>query len=178
MKNDSHLVWMDLEMTGLDPDRDSILEIATIITDEHLNILAEGPVFAIHQPPRVLDNMNAWCQKQHKKSGLIDRVEQSKITLEKAEAETLKFIKKWVRKNKSPLCGNSIHQDRAFLHRFMPTLNDYLHYRLMDVSTVKELFKRWYNLREFEKESKHLALDDIKDSVEELKYYRHLIFVR
>jgi oligoribonuclease len=168
---------MDLEMTGLDPDRDQILEMATIVTDGNLKILAEGPVFAIHQPTRVLNNMNAWCKKQHKKSGLVDRVKQSDITLEKAEKETLKFIKKWVGKNKSPLCGNSIHQDRAFLRHYMPTLNDYLHYRLIDVSTIKELAKRWYKTKAFEKESTHLALDDIRDSIEELNHYRELIFV-
>lgn len=176
MKNDKNLVWMDMEMTGLSPEKDHILEIATIVTDKDLNILAEGPVFAVHQPPHVLDEMNKWCQKQHKKSGLVDRVKKSNITLEEAEKETLKFVKQWVGKNKSPLCGNSIHQDRNFLRRYMPTLNDYFHYRLIDVSTVKELVNRWYDIKKFDKESQHLALEDIRDSIEEMKYYRKLTF--
>lgn len=176
--NASNLVWLDLEMTGLNPDRDRIMEIATIITDSELNILAEGPVFAIHQSNLLLSQMDKWCTDQHGKSGLTKRVQNSNTSEATAEAETLAFIKKWVPENASPLCGNSIYQDRRFLYRYMPTLEHYFHYRLLDVSSLKILAQRWKPdiIEGFKKESMHLALQDIRDSIEELQYYRvHLL---
>lgn len=169
-----NLIWLDLEMTGLDVKTDTILEIASIITDQSLNIVAEGPVFAIHHSDEVLDNMNEWCVKQHGKSGLTARVKESRVTLEEAERKTLEFWKEWVKEGESPLCGNSVHNDRVFLAKYMPSLDSFLHYRHLDVSTLKLLSKYWYN-KEFKKESKHLALDDIKDSIDELKFYQENI---
>jgi oligoribonuclease len=175
--NDTHLIWLDLEMTGLDTQNDSIIEIATVITDAQLNIIAEGPVLAIHQSDKKLDAMDKWNQRQHKKTGLVDRVKASTITETNAEKVTLNFIKEFVSAKKSPMCGNSICQDRRFLARCMPTLEEYFHYRNLDVSTIKELALRWYpNLEKFKKKSTHVALQDIKDSIEELKYYRENIF--
>ncbi|HEV2613707.1 MAG TPA: oligoribonuclease [Gammaproteobacteria bacterium] len=175
--SDNNLVWLDLEMTGLDTFNDDILEIATVITDSHLNILAEGPVFAIHQSNEKLDAMDKWNQRQHKKSGLIDRVQQSNVKISEAEEMTLEFIKNFVPHKKSPLCGNSICQDRRFLARLMPTLEDYFHYRNLDVSTVKELALRWSpKVQKFKKKQQHLALQDIKDSIEELVFYREKFF--
>ncbi len=139
----TRLIWIDLEMTGLDTDNDQIIEIATIITDDHLNVLAEGPVLAIHQPDRILNAMDEWNTRQHYQSGLIERVRRSKLTARDAELQTLEFLKKWVNPKVSPMCGNSICQDRRFLHRLMPELEQYFHYRNLDVSTVKELSKRW-----------------------------------
>ncbi len=176
--NENNLVWLDLEMTGLNPNFDKILEIATIITDSELNILAEGPVFAIHQSDNTLSKMNTWCIDQHGKSGLTERVRKSKTTENQAELETLAFIKKYVPEKKSPLCGNTIYQDRRFLFQYMPTLEDYFHYRLLDVSTLKTLAQRWEPAiaEGFKKDSTHLALQDIRDSIEELRYYRkHLL---
>lgn len=172
--SENHLVWMDLEMTGLNADRDKILEIASIITDAELNIIAEGPVFAIHQSQTILDRMNQWCVEQHGKSGLVRRVLESNISETQAEQETLNFIKQYVPEKSSPLCGNSIYQDRRFLIKYMPTLENYLHYRLLDVSTVKTLAKLWAPslANGFKKESTHLALQDIRDSIEELRYYK------
>ncbi len=169
-----NLIWIDLEMTGLDTDRDYIIEIATVITDSNLNVLAEGPVFAIHQPDEVLKAMDNWNQTQHGKSGLIERVRASQVNEAEAERRTLEFIGQYVPSRASPMCGNSICQDRRFLARCMPQLEAYFHYRNLDVSTVKELTRRWAPAvySGFTKESSHLALDDIHDSIAELKYYR------
>jgi len=176
--NARHLVWIDLEMTGLDPEVDTILEIATIITDEHLNILAEGPNLAIHQSDQVLESMNDWCKQHHGQSGLTDRVRRSDISLEEAERVTLDFIHSFVPERASPLCGNSIHQDRRFLVRYMPELEAYVHYRNIDVSTVKELVSRWYpSVPAPAKHGEHLALADIHESINELKYYREKVFI-
>ena len=175
--SENNLIWLDLEMTGLDTQNDAILEIATVITDSHLNILAEGPVFALHQSDEKLDAMDKWNQRQHKKSGLVDRVRQSTTTLTEAEEMTLDFIKHFVPAKKSPMCGNSICQDRRFLSRLMPQLEDHFHYRNLDVSTVKELALRWNpKLPKFKKKQTHLALQDVKDSIEELLFYREKFF--
>ncbi len=176
--NENNLIWIDLEMTGLDPDSNVIIEIATIVTDAHLNILAEGPVFAIHQPDSIMLNMDEWNTNQHGKSGLTRRVRESKVSIGQAEAETIKFLEQWVPKGKSPICGNSICQDRRFLVRGMPTLENYFHYRNLDVSTIKELARRWRPdvLEGVKKTGAHLALDDIKDSIEELQHYRATFF--
>jgi oligoribonuclease len=169
-----NLIWIDLEMTGLDPDRDAIIEIATVVTDKQLNELATGPMLAIHRPESVLNGMDEWNTKQHTGSGLWDRVLASDITAEQAEEETLDFLKEWVPPHISPMCGNSICQDRRFMYRLMPRLEDYFHYRNLDVSSLKELVRRWCPslLDGFRKQSRHLALDDIRDSIDELRYYR------
>lgn len=174
MRSDTHLIWIDLEMTGLDPQKDVIIEIATIITDTHLKILAEGPMLAIHQPESVLAGMGEWCQRQHGASGLTERVRQSKTSMEDAERLTLEFLSTWVPKGRSPMCGNSICQDRRFLARQMPELERYFHYRHLDVSTIKILAERWNKsvYDSFTKDSSHLALQDIKDSIDELRHYR------
>jgi oligoribonuclease len=175
MAQDSqHLIWIDLEMTGLDPDRDLIIEIATVITDKDLNILAQGPVLAVHQTDAALAAMDDWNQKHHGESGLIDRVKASIINEAEAERLTIEFLKQWVPENTSPICGNSIGQDRRFLYRYMPRLEAYFHYRNIDVSTLKELAARWApEVKDgFNKESTHQALDDIIESIEELRYYR------
>jgi oligoribonuclease len=173
-----NLIWIDLEMTGLNTQTDYIIEIATIITDSQLNVLAEGPVLAIHQSDEVLATMNSWNQKQHGGSGLVERIKASTITEAQAEAETLEFIKQFVLPQKSPMCGNSICQDRRFLARCMPALEAYFHYRNLDVSTVKELALRWVPkiAAAIKKESTHLALADIRDSIDELRYYREYFF--
>ncbi|MDQ6956543.1 MAG: oligoribonuclease [Mariprofundaceae bacterium] len=172
-----YLVWMDLEMTGLDPNVDTILEIATIITDGQLNIVAEGPNIVIHQPDSVLDAMGDWCKEHHGASGLSARVRASTISMLDAEQQSLEFIKQYVPQGVSPLCGNSIHQDRRFLVPYMPTLEGYLHYRNIDVSTVKELTKRWYpHIETPVKAGEHLALADVRESIAELKFYREQIF--
>jgi oligoribonuclease len=169
-----HLIWIDLEMTGLNPDSDLIIEIATVVTDKDLNILAEGPVLAVHQPDAALAAMDDWNQQHHGQSGLIDRVKASTINEAEAERLTIEFLKQWVPENTSPICGNSIGQDRRFLYRYMPKLEAYFHYRNIDVSTLKELVARWApELKNgFNKESSHQALDDIIESIEELRYYR------
>ena len=169
-----HLIWIDLEMTGLNPDTDVIIEIATVVTDKDLNILAQGPVLAVHQSDEVLAKMDEWNQKHHGVSVLIDRVKASPINNAEAEQLTIEFLKQWVPENTSPICGNSIGQDRRFLYRYMPKLEAYFHYRNIDVSTLKELAARWApKVKEgFNKESTHQALDDIIESIEELKYYR------
>ncbi|MCG7983168.1 MAG: oligoribonuclease [Candidatus Thiodiazotropha lotti] len=171
----SNLIWIDLEMTGLDTQQDEIIEIATIVTDVNLNILAEGPVIAIRQPQTVLDAMDEWNQRQHGGSGLLDRVKQSQFSEVEAQAETIRFLQQYVPAGASPMCGNSICQDRRFMARTMPDLEAYFHYRNLDVSTLKELMNRWSpSLSEgFTKQGKHLALDDIKDSIAELHFYRN-----
>ena len=179
LKNNNNLIWIDLEMTGLDTVNDEIIEIATIVTDKELNIIAEGPMIAIHQPQSRLDQMDEWNQNQHGKSGLIKRVLASQYTLAQAEAETIAFLEKYISAGKSPMCGTSICQDRRFMARQMPLLEEYFHYRNLDVSTLKELVKRWYSGKgfEFDKESEHLALADIRDSINELKHYRAKLFI-
>jgi len=171
---DDLLVWMDLEMSGLEPERDVILEIATLITDASLTILVEGPVLAIHQPDPVLETMDDWNREHHGASGLTARVRASQVSTAEAEAQSLAFIAAHCTVRSSPLCGNSIHQDRRFIARYMPQLDRYLHYRNIDVSTVKELVSRWYpdGPPPPEKKHAHLALDDIRESIEELRFYR------
>ncbi len=174
MYSAQNLIWIDLEMTGLDTDNDLIIEMATIVTDSQLNILAEGPVLAIHQSDAVLAGMDEWNTRQHGGSGLTQRVRDSRVTEAEAEAETIAFLEKWVPANASPICGNSICQDRRFLYRYMPKLEAYFHYRNLDVSTVKELAARWApEIRDgFKKGEVHLALADIRESIAELQYYR------
>lgn len=169
-----NLIWIDLEMTGLDPNCERIIEIATIVTDKDLNILAEGPVLAVHQSDELLAKMSDWCVKTHTANGLVERVKQSKLTERAAELQTLDFLKQWVPKGVSPICGNSVAQDKRFLFQYMPELADYFHYRHLDVSTLKELASRWKPdiLKQFQKKNSHLALDDIRESIEELKFYR------
>ncbi len=169
-----NLVWIDLEMTGLDPDRDLIIEIATVVTDKHLVILAEGPVFAIHQSDAVLGAMDEWNTRQHGESGLTDRVRESTVTEAEAEQATLRFLRRYAEAGASPMCGNGICQDRRFLVRHMPELARYFHYRNLDVSTLKILARLWSpNVADqFEKQSTHLALADINDSIRELRFYR------
>ena len=174
----STLVWMDLEMSGLDPEENTILEIATLVTDFNLNVVAEGPVIAIHQTDELLDSMDEWNTNCHRETGLTDRVKKSDLGMKDAEMITLDFIKKHVNHNASPLCGNTIWQDRRFLIKYMPELENYCHYRNIDVSSVKELYTRWYpNLPMFEKAKVHSAMKDIIESVDELKYYRTKIFL-
>lgn len=178
--SETNLIWIDLEMTGLIPDRDVIIEIATIVTDANLNVLAEGPMLAISQPKAVMDGMDEWNTNQHGKSGLTERVLNSEVSTAEAERQTIAFLKQWVPTGKSPICGNSIGQDRRFLARYMPKLESYFHYRNLDVSTLKELAVRWKPevLEGFSKKGAHLALDDIKDSIAELQHYRkHFINV-
>jgi oligoribonuclease len=172
--NDMNLVWVDMEMTGLEPDTDRIIEVAVVVTDMHLNILAEGPVFAIHQSDATLDKMDNWNKGTHGKSGLIDRVKASTVTEEEAQEKLIAWLKQYVPANKSPMCGNTICQDRRFMVRGMPKLEAFFHYRNLDVSTLKELCRRWKPelASGFKKHQKHTALADIIESIEELKYYR------
>lgn len=169
-----NLIWVDLEMTGLDVDHDHILEMATIVTDTHLNILAEGPVIAIYQPDEILKLMDSWNVQHHTQSGLVERVKTSHFDENKAQADTLEFISQWVPAGKSPMCGNSICQDRRFLWNYMPQLEAYFHYRNLDVSTLKILVQRWAPQIAIglQKVSEHKALQDIRESIEELRYYR------
>ena len=172
-KSDNNLIWVDLEMTGLDTTTDYIIEIATIVTDPQLNILEEGPVIAIHQPDEILNKMDDWNTRQHNQSGLVERVKNSQYGVAEAESLTIEFLQKFVPAGKSPMCGNSICQDRRFMHRLMPKLEEYFHYRNLDVSTLKELMKRWAPEKPaYDKKATHLALDDIRDSINELKHYR------
>lgn len=174
------LVWIDLEMTGLSPDTDRIIEIATIVTDDDLNVLAEGPVLAVHQSESVLAAMDDWNQRTHKATGLVERVRASSLSESDAERRTLDFIQRHVAKNRSPMCGNSICQDRRFLARYMPTLEGWFHYRNLDVSTLKELVTRWKPslASGLQKKNTHKALDDIRESIDELKYYREYFLVK
>jgi oligoribonuclease len=172
--NEFNLVWVDMEMTGLDPDTDRIIEVAAVVTDANLNILAQGPVFAIHQPDEILDRMDAWNKGTHGRSGLIDRVKASTITEADAEAALVDFLRHFVPPGKSPMCGNTICQDRRFMARSMQKLEAFFHYRNLDVSTLKELCRRWKPelISGFKKHQKHTALADILESIEELRYYR------
>ncbi len=177
-KDNANLVWIDMEMTGLDPETCVVLEIATIVTDPQLNIIAEGPVIAVHQPDEVLDNMDPWCIDTHGKSGLTARCRQSNISVEEASQKTIAFLQDYVDAGQSPLCGNTIGQDRRFMVKYMPELEAYFHYRSIDVSTVKELTRRWKPevLNGFKKKGTHLALDDIRESIAEMHYYRTHVF--
>jgi oligoribonuclease len=176
----NNLIWIDLEMTGLDTQSDRIIEIATIVTDSELNLVAEGPVMAIHQDDVVLEAMDDWNTRQHAKSGLIERVRGSRLTERDAELETLNFLGQHIPAGKSPMCGNSICQDRRFLYRCMPELEAYFHYRHLDVTTLKELAHRWYPglAKGFRKEASHLAMDDVRESIAELRYYREHMLLK
>ena len=178
MQNPLNLIWIDLEMTGLDTEADSIIEIATVVTDKELNVLATGPVMAIHQTESVLARMDQWNREHHGESGLIERVRCSQIKEAEAETRTVAFVRQWVPPKASPMCGNSICQDRRFLYRCMPRLEAYFHYRNLDVSTVKELIQRWApeSKNGLKKQSAHLALDDILESIHELRFYREHFF--
>ena len=172
--NEMNLVWVDMEMTGLEPETDRIIEVAMVVTDMHLNVLAEGPVLAIHQSDATLDKMDAWNKGTHGRSGLIDRVKASTVSEAQAEAELIAFMRQWVPNSKSPMCGNTLGQDRRFMVKYMPKLEAFFHYRNIDVSTLKELGRRWKPemVSGFKKAQKHTALADIIESIEELKYYR------
>jgi len=174
MIDSNHLIWIDLEMTGRDPFTDHIIEVATIVTDKELNIISEGPVLAIHQAEEILLAMDEWNTRQHTQSGLIDRVRQSTLDYRQAEVQLLEHLRQWVPKRISPMCGNSICHDRRFLARCMPELHAYFHYRNIDVSTLKELARRWAPemAREVQKANRHMALDDVKESIEELRFYK------
>ena len=172
----NNLIWLDMEMTGLQPDADRVIEIAMLVTDPQLNVLATGPVLVIHQPDEVLDAMDSWNRNTHAKSGLIERVRASSLNEAQAELQAIEFLAAHVPANSSPMCGNSICQDRRFLARWLPRLEAYFHYRNLDVSTLKELVRRWKpDLKGFTKEGKHEALADILESIEELKFYRRTV---
>ena len=175
--NNDRLIWIDLEMTGLDTDNDSIIEIATVVTDGQLNVLAEGPEYAIAHPEERLQAMDEWNRGQHRRSGLWDRVVTSNISIAQAEADTINFLAQWIKAGASPMCGNTICQDRRFLHRLMPRLERYFHYRNLDVSTIKELARRWSPqvLAGVVKTGSHTALSDVHDSINELKHYRQFM---
>ena len=172
------LIWIDMEMTGLEPEQDRIIEVATLITDGDLNVLAEGPVLAVHQSDETLAGMDEWNQRTHGDSGLVERVRNSKLNESDVEAQTIAFLQRYAERGSSPMCGNSVHQDRRFMVKYMPSLADFFHYRNLDVSTVKELAKRWRPdvASGYKKQSNHQAMDDIRDSVDELKHYREHFF--
>ncbi len=174
MQNPNNLIWIDLEMTGLEPERDVIIEMATIVTDSELNVLAEGPVIAVHQSDEALAGMDEWNTRTHGQSGLTQRVRESKIDTAAAEAQPIAFLEQWLPKRQSPICGNSIGQDRRFLYKYMPALEAYFHYRYLDVSTLKILAGLWApQVRDsFQKTATHQALDDIRESIAELRHYR------
>jgi len=178
MQDEKNLVWLDLEMTGLDPLKDTILEIATVVTDSELKVLAEGPALAVRQSPAVLEGMDPWCVEQHGKSGLTERCRLSGVSMEEAQARSLEFVSQWCPEKKVPLCGNTIGQDRRFLVLYMPRLHDFFHYRSIDVSTVKELVQRWYPASKYQysKTKQHEALSDIRESIAELQHYRRTVF--
>lgn len=178
-QDSNNLIWIDLEMTGLNSETDRIIEVATIVTDSQLNILAEGPVIAVHQADELLNGMDEWNTRTHGKTGLTERVKQSRVTESEAEQQTIDFLKDYIAKNQSPMCGNSICQDRRFLARTMPELEAWFHYRNLDVSSIKELIKRWKPelLGGYSKKNTHQAMDDIRESIEELQYYRKHFFV-
>ena len=178
MKSDKNLIWIDLEMTGLNPKTNTIIEIATVVTDSELNVIAHGPVIAIQTPKAVLDAMDQWCTTHHGNSGLTQRVLESCISMEEAEQQTLQFLQGYVGVGKSPMCGNSICQDRRFMVEQMPTLEAYFHYRNLDVSTLKELSRRWAPsvYQSHQKKGAHLALEDVLESIEELQHYRKFLF--
>ncbi len=178
MPEANYLVWIDLEMTGLDPEKERIIEIATIVTDSELNTIEEGPVIAVHQSDSLLNSMDEWCTRTHGESGLTKRVRDSKVSEIDAEQRTLEFLQRYLEPGQSPLCGNSIGQDRRFLVKYMPELEAFFHYRNLDVSTVKELARRWRPevLDGVQKKGSHLALDDIRDSIDELRHYREHFF--
>ena len=178
-QNPNALVWMDLEMTGLEPDKDRIIEMATIITDGDLRVIAEGSVLVIHQSQELLDGMDEWNTRTHNRTGLVQKVQASRVTERQAEIETLDFIQRHTVKNRAPLCGNSICQDRRFLYRYMPELSEWLHYRNVDVTSFKEMARHWCPsiLSGFEKRASHQALDDIKESIEELRFYKNNMII-
>jgi oligoribonuclease len=177
--NEFRLVWLDMEMTGLDPERERIIEVAVVVTEPDLTVVAEGPVLVIHQPDSLLDAMDSWNRSTHSKSGLTDKVKASTMTEEQAQDELIAFLSQYVPAGKSPLCGNTVSQDRRFMFKYMPKLEQFFHYRTVDVSTLKELARRWKPelLKGFEKRSKHEALADIYESIDELKYYRD-VFIK
>jgi len=173
----NRMVWMDLEMTGLDVEHESIIEIATVVTDGDLNVLAQGPNLAVQVDEALIEGMDEWNTTHHHRSGLVDRIRTEGVPLAEAERATLEFLKAWVAPNTAPLCGNSIWNDRQFLAKEMPELLEYLHYRMVDVSTVKELSRRWYtDVARYPKKGAHLALDDVLESIEELRYFREQVF--
>lgn len=174
MQNPNHLIWLDMEMTGLNPDHDRIIEVAMIVTDAELNRLAQSEVLVIHQPDSIIDHMDAWNTATHGRTGLIAKVKASTLTEAEAEAQLLAFVRAWVPEKTSPMCGNSVHQDRRFMARYMPQLEAYFHYRNLDVSTLKELARRWHPAvaKGVVKKGAHQALDDIEESIEELRHYR------
>lgn len=176
--DDKNLIWLDLEMTGLEPDRDLIMEIATVVTDSELRVLEEGPCLAIYQPDSILDSMDPWCIDQHGKSGLTQRCRDSQVSILDAQTATLAFLAKWCVPGKSPLCGNTIGQDRRFLVKYMPRLSEFFHYRSIDVSSIKELVGRWYPEAKYvySKTKQHLSLADVHESIAELVHYRKTIF--
>ncbi len=175
----NNLVWIDMEFSGLDPGKDVVLEIASAVTDSELNIIAEGPDIVVHQPDGVLEGMDEWNRTHHQKSGLTEQVRKSRETVEGAQRKTLEFLKKHVKKGDSPLCGNSVHVDRLFMKKHMPGIDEYLHYRIIDVSTIKELVRRWYpKMEPYKKEGTHRAAQDIIESINELRHYRENVFVK